>query len=110
MCHKDTGRQRHGGASVAPSLLQCRTNKCASRQQLGQLGHTQRGIIPAALDIDRCPIPCSDGADAVWIADEEVPGGGACVDDGLVTVPDPGAELVGAEVIPDVSIGFSSGE
>src|SRR3978361_176275 len=65
-------------------------------------GCQSRGVIPAALDVDRCPIPCSDGADAVRVVNEEVPGGGEGLDDGLVTVPDPGAELVAAEVIPDV--------
>ena len=54
------------------------------------------------LDSDRCPIPGADGADAIWIAHQPVPGIGAGGDDLLIGVPDAGGQLVAAEIRPDI--------
>ena len=54
------------------------------------------GVIPIALNIDLCPSAGPDRADAIGIVDQELPCLPACLDNGLVAVPDQGAELVGA--------------
>src|SRR5271168_1651223 len=59
-------------------------------------------LIPVRLKTDTCPRTGADGADPFWVADEEVPGALAGVDDGLVGVPDQVAELVAAQVFPDI--------
>ncbi len=59
-------------------------------------------VIPAALMIDRCPGAMSDGLNALQIADEEVPSILAGGDNGLVAVPDEPAELIAAEIVPDI--------
>jgi hypothetical protein len=43
------------------------------------------------------------------IVDQERPGLSAGLDNGLVAVPDQGAELVSAQIYQTFSIGFSSG-
>ena len=53
-------------------------------------------VIPIALNIDLCPSAGPDRADAIGIVDQELPCLPACLDNGLVAVPDQGAELVGA--------------
>ena len=63
---------------------------------------TAAPIIPAALMIDRCPGAMSDGLNALQIADEEVPSILAGGDNGLVAVPDEPAELIAAEIVPDI--------
>ena len=60
------------------------------------------GLIPALLISDARPFAGADGADSVWIVDEEAPGGLAGVEDFLVGVPDEGAEFVLPQVGPDV--------
>jgi len=59
-------------------------------------------VIPARLETDTCPLPCSDGSDAVWVIDQELPSCDAGVDDGVVAAPNRCAELVLAQVMPDV--------
>ena len=44
-------------------------------------------LIPTALDTNRCPAACSDGADAVGIGDEPVPDGFTGLDNFFVAVP-----------------------
>src|SRR5271166_5709623 len=63
---------------------------------------TRAGIIPAALKIDPCPGATGDGIDALRIPMEELPGLLAGGDDGFVAVPDEPAELVAAQIVPDV--------
>ena len=60
------------------------------------------GVIPTRLKSDTRPLPAADGAYAFGIVDQEVPGLSASVDDVVVGVPDPGAELVLSQVVPDV--------
>src|SRR3954463_7212817 len=60
------------------------------------------GALPTRLKSDTRPLPAADGAYAFGIVDQEVPGLSAGVDDVVVGVPDPGAELVLAQVVPDV--------
>jgi hypothetical protein len=60
------------------------------------------GVIPAALKIDPCPGAAGHGLNALRIADEEVPSILAGGDDGLIGVPDTPAELVAAEIVPDI--------
>ena len=62
----------------------------------------RHGVIPAALKIDPCPGATSDGIDALPISNEELPSLLAGRDDGFIAVPDEPAELVAAEIIPDV--------
>ena len=52
-------------------------------------------VIPIRLDTDTCSFACSDGSDAVWIVDQEVPGSDASLDDGVVAalLPHPGFVL-----------------
>src|SRR3954454_21527182 len=59
-------------------------------------------LIPVRLKSDTRPLPAADGAYAFGIVDQEVPGLSARVDDVVVGVPDPGAELVLSQVVPDV--------
>src|SRR3954451_9038198 len=60
------------------------------------------GALPTRLKSDTRPLPAADGAYAFGIVDQEVPGLSASVDDVVVGVPDPGAELVLSQVVPDV--------
>jgi len=60
------------------------------------------GLIPAVLNLDRCPYARGDGTDARWIGHQRVPGVFAGVLDCLVAVPDAQAELVAAQILPDV--------
>jgi hypothetical protein len=62
----------------------------------------QLDLIPTALKIDPCPGSTCDGSDTLRIANEEVPGLLAGGDDGFIAVPDKPAELVAAEIVPDV--------
>src|SRR5215213_10536379 len=59
-------------------------------------------LIPAALLAGRCPGPCCNGGNAVWVCGECVPCGTAGIDDGGVAVVDAIAEVVGPEKGPDV--------
>ena len=51
----------------------------------------------------------SDGCDPHWVFREEVPCVFACLDDGVVAVPDQTAEFVGAQVVPAVVHGVEFG-
>ena len=53
-------------------------------------------LIPTALTIDLCPSAGPDRAYAIGIVDQELPCLPTSLDDGLVAIPDQGAELVGA--------------
>src|ERR1035437_4772645 len=59
-------------------------------------------VIPAVLTTDRCPLACSDWPYPIWVFYQEPPGLSASLDDRIVTVPDEVAELVGAQILPDV--------
>src|SRR3954468_875901 len=48
----------------------------------------EQRLIPARLETDTCPASGADGADALWVADEEVPSTDTGIDDGVVGVPD----------------------
>ena len=50
---------------------------------LGKLGQ----LIPARLIGDTCPLAGADGADAIWVVDEEAPSGFAGLGDIVVGVP-----------------------
>ena len=52
------------------------------------------GVIPTALEFDRCVVTGADGADAVGIGHEIVPGFAAGGDDGFIAVVDAIGELV----------------
>ena len=65
--------------------------------------------MPILLETDTRPVLGSDGANALGIIDEEVPGADASIDDGLVAVPDQGGEFVGPQQGPTFSMRFSSG-
>src|SRR3954469_6707370 len=60
------------------------------------------GALPTRLKSDTRPLPAADGAYAFGIVDQEVPGLSAGVDDVVVGVPNPGAELVLTQIVPDV--------
>ena len=66
-------------------------------------------LIPVRLKADTRPLAGADGADSVWVVDEEAPGALAGVEDVVVGVPDRGAELVLAQVGPDVLHGIQFG-
>ena len=66
-------------------------------------------LIPSALDIDCCPISGRDRGYGCRVVREEVPGCAALVEDFVVGVEDGDGELVGAQVLPDVLPGLSSG-
>ena len=59
-------------------------------------------VIPAILRVDPCPGAVSDGIDALRVANEEVPSILAGGDDCLVAVPNTLAELIAAQIVPDV--------
>src|SRR5215212_10768239 len=59
-------------------------------------------VIPTRLETDTCPVPGADGADALWVTDEEMPRADASIDDGLVGVPNQGGQFVAAQESPDV--------
>src|SRR3982074_1857719 len=59
-------------------------------------------FIPAILRVDPCPGAVSDGIDALRVANEEVPSILAGGDDCLVAVPNTLAELIAAQIVPDV--------
>ena len=60
------------------------------------------GALPTRLKSDTRPLPAADGAYAFGIVDQEVPSLSAGLDDVVVGVPDPGAELILPQVVPDV--------
>src|SRR5271165_1728527 len=59
-------------------------------------------VIPGILNIDPFPRATHDGLDAFWVANEKVPSILAGDHDCLVAVPDEVAELVAAQIVPDV--------
>ena len=59
-------------------------------------------LIPAALSADRCPFSGGDRSDAYLVGHKPIPSVAAGLDDVLVATPDASAELVGAEILPDV--------
>src|SRR4051812_35670843 len=65
-------------------------------------GGQQRPLIPAALDIDRCPVPRADGADSTRIVGKPAPSVGARFDNLVVGVPDASREFVGAQIVPNI--------
>ena len=66
-------------------------------------------MMPTASKIDRCIVSGSDGADAIWIGGEGVPGVAASFDDGPVVVVDAVGKLVLAQVLTDVFLGTEFG-
>ena len=74
----------------------------------GVLARVEASLIPTRLSSDLCPVAGGDGGDAGWIADQRVPCGAAGVDNGVVVVEDPVAELVLSQVLPDVRGGSVS--
>ena len=71
-------------------------------------GDTQ-GVIPAALKFDLCPFAGGDGSDAIGVCDEGVPGAAASIEDCLVGVEDPIAQVISAQELPDVFDGVEFG-
>ncbi len=72
----------------------------------------RRRVIPAALIVDRRPFAGSDRRDSNGISDEPVPSVATSLDDVLVSIPDASAELVAAEIFPDIlwtCLGFVDG-
>ncbi len=59
-------------------------------------------LIPTALTTDRCPLSGSDGLDTIWIGNQEVPCGTACLDDLLIGIPDQTTELVCPQILPNI--------
>ena len=76
------------------------TTACDMLANLGAVAIV--ALIPAGLSFDRCPFAGSDRRDADGVGTEPVPGVAASLDDVLVTLPDAPAELVAAEIFPDV--------
>src|SRR3954467_6701220 len=68
---------------------------------LGTAGKYLKNTGAGSIKSDTRPLPAADGAYAFGIVDQEVPGLSASVDDVVVGVPDPGAELVLSQVVPD---------
>ena len=64
--------------------------------------YVDRQVIPTALEIDRCPLPRSDGPDPAWIVGEPVPCVGAGRHNLVVAIPDTSGEFVGPQVIPNI--------
>jgi hypothetical protein len=60
------------------------------------------GFIPTPLNNDLRPVAGCDGGDAGWIVDQRVPCRAASVDDGVIAIEHPVAELVLAQELPDV--------
>src|SRR5215212_2801833 len=77
--------------------------RCISRAMMSL--PSWKRLIPAALLADRCPGPCCNGGDAVWVCGECVPCGTVGVDDGGVAVVDAIAEMVGPEKGPGLLLG-----
>src|SRR6266404_512443 len=63
---------------------------------------TADGVIPIALSFDRCPLPGGYRGHAVALGEERIPSLAACLDDVLVALPDPHAELIATQILPDV--------
>src|SRR3954447_19168014 len=59
-------------------------------------------VIPARLDTDTRPAAGCDRPDPVGIVHREAPGFGAGLDNGVIAVPNAVAELVAAQVVPDI--------
>jgi hypothetical protein len=66
-------------------------------------------LIPAALSFDRCPIPGGYRSDPGGIANESVPSITARLDDGVIAIPNPHAELIAAKIFPDILDGIEFG-
>src|SRR6266404_3734166 len=64
--------------------------------------HKGIDLIPIALSFDRCPLPGGYRGHAVAIGEERIPSLAACLDDVLVALPDPHAELIATQILPDV--------
>ena len=62
-----------------------------------------RELIPAALNIETRLLAGADASNAVRIADEEVPGLLAGIQDGVIVVPDEPTELVSPQILLDVN-------
>jgi hypothetical protein len=59
-------------------------------------------VIPTRLGTDTCPASGADGADTLWVTDEEAPSTDTGIDDGVVAVPNQGGQFVAAEEFPNV--------
>jgi hypothetical protein len=57
-------------------------------------------MIAARLETDTCSALGADGADALWVADEEVQRADIGLHDGVVGVPNHGRQFVPAEELP----------
>jgi hypothetical protein len=91
---------RVGGSLPAP----------LSRAGIGRRGRvTGCGVIPAVLDIDRCPGAAADRADALRVCSQPVPRGHAGLDNLLVAVPDGRTKFVLPKVIPNLLHGVQLG-
>jgi hypothetical protein len=69
----------------------------------------RRGVIPDALNFDRCPIPGGYRSDPGGIANQPVPSLTAGLDDGVVALPNPQAEPIAAKIFPDILEGIEFG-
>ena len=68
------------------------------------------GFIPPALGTDRsCPLAAGDRSDPAGHVHQRIPGLAASLDDGGVVGPDAQAEMVLAQVLPDVLDGIQLG-
>src|SRR5215203_5427072 len=72
----------------------------AGRSPMALVGYAR--VIPTRLNTDTCPVPGADGADALWVTNEEVPRADTGIDDGLVGVPNQGGQFIAAQEFPDV--------
>ena len=92
------------GSLTAPGRLAARDNatvRVAFRHG-NAVGTRDKGLIPAALKIDARPNSMRNRPDTVWIADQKMPCIPTRSHDCLVAVPHAHAELVAAQVVPDV--------
>ena len=58
-------------------------------------------VIPTRLNIDRCPLPCSERSDALGMIGQKEPRPSARLDDGLVAFPDQSGEFVLPQILPN---------
>src|SRR3954471_12467001 len=88
---RDTTRQSK--ASAPTSTLPLRSSP---------QGKCQQTVIPTALNFDTCPVAASNGSNDLGRSHQKVPRLTACIDNGLIGVPDPHAEDVVTQIFPDI--------
>src|SRR5215208_7275703 len=91
--------RRRSSWAAAGSL---RMSTCLMPAQFGASQPQLKTMRAESIKTDTCPVPGADGADALWVTDEEVPRADASIDDGLVGVPNQGGQFVAAQESPDV--------